>query len=138
MLEDSHEWVVFCAGRDLGKAEQGLCEGSERHWAILFQSQLSRALTGKLKRTQAVENAIGYPMGVLRAHLERQFPKGMNWDNYAGNCELGAMLVWHIDHIVPKSRFTVHEKSACFALSNLRPMWRRDNMRKGDRRSHLL
>lgn len=139
MLDDSHEWVLYLAGKALGKTTQTpAVVGDEEHWSKLFQSQLSRALTGKLKRTKTIEHATGYSLSALRMHLERQFSSGMNWGNYAGSCPFGEQQVWHIDHIIPKRSFVRSDVSACFALSNLRPVWRKENMRKGARRSHLL
>jgi hypothetical protein len=47
----------------------------------------------------------------------------------------------HIDHIVPLSSFDVDnpgELKAAWALSNLRPMWAKDNVEKADRRETLL
>jgi hypothetical protein len=70
----------------------------------------------------------------LKKHLERQFLPGMKWSN---------MSDWHIDHIVPKSDFSYsspkdEEFQRCWALTNLRPLWAEDNVRKGARREHLL
>lgn len=77
---------------------------------------------------------LGYSIAELRAHLERQFLKGMSWDN---------MGEWHIDHIVPLSSFTIAgpddpELRRAWALPNLRPLWAADNIRKGAKRTVLL
>lgn len=69
----------------------------------------------------------GYGVKELRAHLEKQFWPGMTWENYGK---------WHIDHIRPVASFdfTVEfEKTvrACWALSNLQPLWAIDNIKKG-------
>jgi hypothetical protein len=55
----------------------------------------------------------------------------MNWDNYGSGG-------WEIDHIRPVSSFRFEstddpEFRDCYALSNLQPLWRKDNMRKGAR-----
>lgn len=78
--------------------------------------------------------ALGYSPVDLVAHLERQFTKGMNWDNYGE---------WHIDHIVPVSAFdyaTTDDPNfrAAWALTNLRPMWGTENYAKGAKRLTLL
>ena len=39
---------------------------------------------------------LGYTPEQLKKHLEKQFTKGMTWDNYGK---------WHIDHIIPVSFF---------------------------------
>lgn len=77
---------------------------------------------------------LGYGPAELAAHLERQFSKGMTWDNYGE---------WHIDHIVPVSTFSYDsfesdEFRAAWALTNLRPMWSADNISKGAKRLTLL
>lgn len=77
---------------------------------------------------------LGYTSVELRAHLERQFLKGMNWEN---------MGEWHIDHIVPLSSFNITsaddpEFLRAWALTNLRPLWARDNVRKSAKRTHLI
>ncbi len=78
---------------------------------------------------------VGYTMEELRQHLERQFLRGMSWEN---------MGQWHIDHIVPLSSFTgidsfdSPELKAAWALPNLRPMWAQDNRKKYANRTHLL
>lgn len=68
-----------------------------------------------------------YTVDELREHLERLFEPGMTWKE---------MELWHIDHIKPVHLFNFNtfediEFLECFALSNLRPVWARDNMRKG-------
>lgn len=80
------------------------------------------------------EALVGWTMADLRAHLERQFLPGMSWEN---------MREWHIDHIVPLASFTITgpddpELRRAWALTNLRPLWAKDNIRKGARRTSLL
>ena len=83
------------------------------------------------RRWQAL---VGYTVEDLRRHLERQFLPGMTWGNYGD---------WHIDHIQPVSSFGFEspdspEFLACWALTNLRPLWARDNIMKANRRVSLL
>lgn len=90
----------------------------------------------KGKGGRSLETVLGYSIATLRAHLERQFTKGMNWDRFmAGEIE--------IDHILPVSFFkfeTVDHPDfrVCWALSNLQPMWARDNRSKNAKRLTLL
>lgn len=79
----------------------------------------------KAKRTF---DLLGYSVEELMAHLERQFLPGMTWANYGRNG-------WHVDHVIPLSAFNfeTHEHvdfSRAWALSNLRPLWEPDNIRK--------
>lgn len=77
---------------------------------------------------------LGYTCDELRAHLERQFLPGMTWGN---------MGKWHIDHIVPLSSFSFsssvdHGFHLAWALSNLRPLWAKENVSKNAKRLFLL
>lgn len=77
---------------------------------------------------------MGYTPGELRAHLERQFTKGMSWSRFIeGDIQ--------IDHIVPVASFDLDDEAdvrACWALTNLRPMWKAENRAKWAHREHLL
>jgi hypothetical protein len=77
---------------------------------------------------------VGYSVSDLAAHIERQFTRGMSWKN---------MGRWHIDHILPKSMFAYRSQEdpafkACWTLTNLRPLWKRANLKKSAKRTHLL
>lgn len=77
---------------------------------------------------------LGYSAEDLRAHIQRQFSQGMTWDNYGE---------WHIDHVIPLSSFNYQtpddpEFKAAWAMTNLRPLWKIDNLRKGAKRLTLL
>lgn len=79
-------------------------------------------------------DALGYTSDQLRSHLERQFQKGMCWDNYGD---------WHIDHILPLSSFdyaTTDDPAfkQAWALANLRPLWADENQAKSDKRTLLI
>lgn len=72
------------------------------------------------------EVLVGYTIADLKTHLESLFRDGMSWDN---------MGKWHIDHLVPKSRFHYEtsespEFKVCWSLANLQPMWKSDNLSK--------
>lgn len=89
---------------------------------------------GQSKKGSSWEAILGYSSAELAAHIERQFTKGMSWDNYGE---------WHLDHIVPVSAFAFSapddpEFLACWALTNLRPMWAAENMSKGGKRVYLI
>jgi hypothetical protein len=74
---------------------------------------------------------VGYSLDDLRAHLERQFTKSMSWENYGE--------VWEIDHVVPVDSFDLpREVAVCWALTNLRPLTKKQNRRKSFLRTHLI
>lgn len=81
------------------------------------------------KAGRSWESLVGYTRADLMAHLESLFTEGMTWDN-AGQ--------WHIDHVIPRAAFAFATPSdpgfrACWALSNLQPLWAADNLRKAAR-----
>lgn len=89
---------------------------------------------GASKRSRSWEQVVGYTLADLRKHLERQFVGRMSWANYGK---------WHIDHIVPVSSFDVTSADddafrACWALTNLRPLWARENLKKHATRVYLI
>lgn len=88
------------------------------------------------KAERRTEDLLGYSFEELKAHLERQFVGRMSWANYGRDG-------WHIDHIVPVASFNLETPDdpafkACWALSNLRPLWGKENHEKHAKRLHLL
>ena len=81
------------------------------------------------RKGHGIFSLLGYTVAQLREHLEGLFQSGMSWDNYGE---------WHIDHVVPHCRFSYTTAKdpdfcACWALTNLQPLWKADNLRKGSR-----
>lgn len=98
-----------------------------------IENAVRGALRNKLK-ARAVERLLGYSMAELKQHLERQFTHGMTWDNYGKNG-------WHIDHVLPKRFFELNKEDELikfWSLPNLRPLRASDNIRKHEKRTHLL
>lgn len=96
---------------------------------------LVRRSINERKAGRGWESLLGYDVDQLRAHLERQFVAGMTWENYGP--------AWHVDHILPRASFEFDgpdhpDFKACWALSNLRPLWSRANRQKNAKRLHLL
>lgn len=61
----------------------------------------------------------------LKKHLEKQFLKGMSWENYGD---------WHIDHIKPISKGNTEEEIYILNhYTNLQPLWAVDNLKKANR-----
>ena len=104
-----------------------------------INQSISCAINASLKRKGAAKNnswskIVGFNIDELMIHLERQFLKGMCWDNRDE---------WEIDHIIPLSSFIFVDASdaefkAAWHISNLRPLWKSDNRSKRDKRIHLL
>lgn len=101
---------------------------------VRVSSGIRLSLGAKTKRGKRWEALVGYTTQELAAHLERQFLPGMSWKN---------MSKWHIDHIVPRREFSIKDENdpefrACWALTNLRPIWAHENQAKSGKRLHLL
>lgn len=121
---------------ELHKAKQ------QRRWALpeqrlssAMRSSMRRAIKAKSdKNYRPWENLVGYTRAELISHIERQFLRGMSWDNFGK---------WHIDHIIPVAAFRFQsvgdpEFKACWALTNLRPMWGKANNEKNAKRLLLI
>lgn len=79
------------------------------------------------KRGRRTFELLNYTAEDLIAHIEAQFEPGMTWDNYGP--------VWHIDHIDPLSAHNYEtpdhiDFSRAWSLTNLRPLWAKDNLEK--------
>jgi hypothetical protein len=98
-----------------------------------LRTRIGLALKGnpKLKTTMKL---VGCSIDQLKQHLQSQFIQGMNWDNY-GRGDNGKKQ-WQIDHIVPCVSFDLskpEEQKKCFHYTNLQPLWKLDNLKKGNR-----
>jgi hypothetical protein len=82
---------------------------------------------GKRKEYRS-EKYLGCTVGQAKLHIQKQFQKGMNWNNYG--------RAWHIDHVIPLASWDLtkedHRMRAANIL-NLQPLWARDNLKKGAR-----
>lgn len=78
-------------------------------------------------RSGAAVRLLGCTMAEFVQHIESLWSDGMTWANWTRDG-------WHIDHIVPLSAFDLSDadqiKAACHH-TNLRPLWAKDNLRKG-------
>lgn len=106
--------------------------------AHVLKKRIKARLRQMLKGTRlgSTENILGYSAAQLREHIERQFSKGMTWDALMRG-EI------HIDHIIPVSAFNIQslddpDFSACWAMTNLRPMWAKENQQKQAKVLYLL
>lgn len=79
---------------------------------------------GYSKNTKTQE-MLGVDWEIVKQHIERQFTKGMNWNNQGE---------WHIDHIIPLASASTSErlKELCH-YTNLQPLWAEDNLSKSDK-----
>lgn len=90
--------------------------------------RINEALNGN-KNGMPWEKLVGYSFKDLTKHLEKLFKHGMSWDNYGE---------WQLDHIIPRSFFKFSsfdnwEFKYCWSLNNLQPLWKMENIRKGNK-----
>lgn len=91
-----------------------------------LRKRLYRAITTN-KKYRSTLDYLGCSIEELKFHLEKQFTKGMNWNNYGK---------WHIDHTKPCASFDLRletEQKLCFHYTNLQPLWAIDNLKKSDK-----
>lgn len=76
---------------------------------------------GYRKNTKTQE-ILGVNWEVAKEHIERQFKKGMSWDNHGE---------WNIDHIIPLvSANTEEQLMRLCHYTNLQPLWAEENFSK--------
>ena len=77
------------------------------------------------KKSSKTQEMLGVDFEVCKAHIERQFKKGMNWSNHGE---------WHIDHIIPlaSAKNEKNLRKLCH-YRNLQPLWAVDNLSKSDK-----
>jgi hypothetical protein len=100
------------------------------HYKIRFNVSTVMRSRLKSKNKQGVFRNLGYTVQELINHLERQFVEGMTWGNYG--------KVWHIDHVKPDSWFIYENMDdegfkQAWDINNLQPLFKEDNLRKGNR-----
>ncbi len=98
-----------------------------------IKARIKQMLVGEWRDAKKV---LGYGANALKSHIERQFTEGMSWERLLSG-EI------HIDHIIPVSSFKIESVDdpnfkACWALSNLRPLWAMENQLKQAKRLSLL
>lgn len=103
----------------LKKAKNGKRNSVKNNLAQSIKIQIAEMIARELG---PIEKLLGYSVDELAIHLESKFEIGMSWERRSE---------WHIDHIKPRSAFRANQIKEAFALKNLRPLWAKDNLKKG-------
>jgi len=94
---------------------------------VIMRRNIKRVIDHiKGDREMRTEEYIGCSFNDAMIRLQSQFKSGMKWDNHGTK--------WTIDHVVPLSAFDLtnaNDRRMANHISNLRPMLRLDNIRKG-------
>lgn len=139
-------WLAAHPGRETERAAKWRKENRQRlketsaQYRARPSVRIHRTIRERLRTWIKTErgrtfDALDYTYDQLVIHLERQFLAGMSWANYGS--------AWHVDHIVPLSSFKVSGfydplVKQAWALSNLRPLWAGENLRKHAKHTHLI
>lgn len=82
-----------------------------------LRNRVRKAIKGINKSKTTIE-LLGCTIEDFKNHIEKQFKKGMSWDNYGK---------WELDHIKPCCSFDLTQESEqklCFHYSNTQPLWK--------------
>lgn len=117
----------------------GKIKAAQRRRLLKKGVRLHRAMSERIRRMVFNKPAktfdlLPYSRDELITHLEKQFQPGMCWSNYGK---------WHIDHIVPLASFSIYsvediDFKYVWSLANLRPLWAKENMAKGAKKTFLI
>lgn len=78
---------------------------------------------GGFKKSKSLKEWLGCDYETLKTHIESKFWPGMSWENYGK---------WQVDHIKPiASAETIEDVYRLNHYTNLQPLWKLDNIRKG-------
>lgn len=114
--------------------------------AFKLRTQLSTVIGSFIKKNhESIMKYLPYSIQELRVHLESQFEHWMTWENHkrydpkTWDDNDSTTWMWHIDHIIPHSKFYYtsmkdQEFKNCWALSNLRPYSAKQNIIDGNRK----
>jgi len=93
---------------------------------VNLRCRTSNAFKNKgYNKSTKTQEMLGVDWEVCKANIERQFTKGMSWENQGD---------WHIDHIIPlASANTEQELKKLCHYSNLQPLWAVDNLMKSNK-----
>lgn len=124
-----------------GEKEKRLAYNTARYHRLIeagdFSLRLEKSLRFRLyftvtkrgfAKADGVKNLVGCSQEQLIEWIAAQFLSGMSWDNYGA--------VWELDHIKPCAIFNLSDRDQqreCFHFTNLQPLWKSENRRKGGR-----
>lgn len=89
-----------------------------------FSSYIRSAIKKKGYSNNAkISKFLGCKSDKFIHHIESLFQEGMSWDNHGE---------WEVDHIIPNSfAKTIEDIIILNHYTNLQPLWKKDNSRKG-------
>jgi len=99
---------------------------SHRLGVLMRKALKSKGYTKSVRTAEA----LGCTVNQFKDHIEKQFLRGMAWDNRS---------LWQLDHITPiSSAKTEQDVYTLSHMTNIRPMWAKENMLKSNNQTHLI
>ena len=111
------------------KKEKKRVKREERDPVFKLKRKMRNVLRKSFKRRGYTKNSksqkiLGVDWGLVKEHFESLFTDGMSWDNHG---------LWEIDHIIPVSSAKNYDEIIKLNhYSNLQPLWKEDNRKKGN------
>jgi hypothetical protein len=104
-----------------------------------IKHKVKSLLNSKIKKRSLSKDRVstfdllGYSIEEFKIHIESLFQPGMTWENH-GNYDKDRPT-WHIDHKIADcwfdySSFDDEDFKKSWSLSNLQPLWAKDNLIK--------
>lgn len=111
------------------KAKEKILSTPKGKLDAAISHSVRQSISSGTKRGRRTFDLLGYTLEDLVKRIESQFSPGMSWANHGE---------WHIDHKIPLSAHNYQtpddiDFKKAWALSNLQPLWARDNLSKGPR-----
>lgn len=81
----------------------------------------------KTKKSRKTNEYLGCTFAEARAHIEKQFKRGMSWNNHGE---------WEIHHIIPLAEWDLTDPQQMIRathFTNLKPLWKAENRSIGAR-----
>jgi hypothetical protein len=155
VLQPYYNFYADCNGNKYGRASAcKLCAKNSKKVPQISNPRNARAfatrLIVKIRRSLHLTNgkyidvnakeiwaALGYTQNDLINHFQNLMEPWMNWENNI-TPKGGIGDGWHMDHIIPISKFSYssindEQFKLCWALSNLRPIRWKDNLKKSNK-----
>ena len=88
-----------------------------------LRTRVRKAIKG-INKSQTTIGLLGCSIEQFKNYIEKQFKKGMTWNNYGK---------WELDHIKPWCSFDLtypEQQKQCFNYSNTQPLWRKEHRLK--------
>ena len=126
-MQHCSEYCSKGYGREKHRRRTDLVFDMQRRVRALAHNALRNKGFKKKAKTAEV---LGCDFEFFKRHIERQFERGMSWDNRGE---------WHLDHIIPLATAKSEEEVLMLGhFTNLRPLWAAENLAKRDKVLTLL